>query len=168
MTERPKAPATVARAAERTRIAAILTAPEAEGRGALAQHFAFKTDLPVETAVEALAASPKEGTGGLAGAMAGRRSRARARRARTGAGAMSNPDLTAGAAIPADAAPARHPDYLLDRRGVERDYGIPVRTLELAGHRGTGPIVTRIGRRCYYRRADVETWIAARRDGRSE
>ena len=44
---------------ERERIAAILTAPEAEGREQLARHLALSTDLTPEGARAILAASPK-------------------------------------------------------------------------------------------------------------
>lgn len=46
--------------AERTRISAILTHAEAEGRSKLAQHLAFKTTQSVEDAAAMLAAAPKE------------------------------------------------------------------------------------------------------------
>ena len=55
--------------AERKRIAAILTAPQAEGRGTLAAHFAFATDMPAAAACAALSASPKSTAGTLAAAM---------------------------------------------------------------------------------------------------
>ncbi len=45
--------------AERTRVQAILTSAEAEGRGELAQHLAFSGDMPAEAAVALLAKSPK-------------------------------------------------------------------------------------------------------------
>jgi hypothetical protein len=44
--------------AERGRLAAILTAPEAKGREALSTHFAFATDMTAEAAIAALSASP--------------------------------------------------------------------------------------------------------------
>lgn len=56
------APATDSKADERARIAGILGADEAKGRGALANHLALNTDLSVEQARAALAASPKEST----------------------------------------------------------------------------------------------------------
>ncbi|CAD5274960.1 Protein C (fragment) [Bosea sp. 62] len=48
-----------ARAAERDRIKAIVTHPEAEGRAAMAQHLAFSTDLAADTAGGLLATAPK-------------------------------------------------------------------------------------------------------------
>jgi hypothetical protein len=45
--------------AERARCAAILTAPEAEGREDLAQQLALETDLPPETCIRILGAAPK-------------------------------------------------------------------------------------------------------------
>lgn len=58
-------------AAERARIGAILGSDEAKGREALANHLATKTDMTVDAAKAALAASPKEAkTGGLGAAMA--------------------------------------------------------------------------------------------------
>ncbi len=49
------------RTAERTRIAAILDGEKAQGRDALARHFAFKTDMDPEAAAAALDASPVTG-----------------------------------------------------------------------------------------------------------
>lgn len=46
-------------AAAQTRISAILGSDEAEGREDLAKHFAFKSDMPAEAAIAALAAAPK-------------------------------------------------------------------------------------------------------------
>lgn len=48
--------------AAKTRIQAILTAKEATGRGALANHLAFKTDMAAEDAVALLGVSAKEQT----------------------------------------------------------------------------------------------------------
>ena len=48
-----------ARTAERDRIKAIVTHPEAEGRAAMAQHLAFSTDLAADTAGGLLATAPK-------------------------------------------------------------------------------------------------------------
>lgn len=64
-------PEAAARGDERKRIAAILTAPEAEGRDALARHLAFSTDMSPKAAKAALAAAPLGGKGSLARAMAG-------------------------------------------------------------------------------------------------
>lgn len=82
------APVATALAAERRRIAAILTAPEAEGRDALARHFALSTGLAPKAARAALAAAPQGGKGSLARAMAG-----------------AQPKLVAGAADRAAGAP---------------------------------------------------------------
>lgn len=49
-----------ARTAERTRIAAILQAPEAKGRAGLAQALAFDSDMAPEAAVKLLAAAAQE------------------------------------------------------------------------------------------------------------
>lgn len=46
--------------AERTRISAILNAPESEGRGKMASHLAFETDMGSEAAVKLLKVSPSE------------------------------------------------------------------------------------------------------------
>lgn len=48
--------------AAKARIAAILTHPEAQGRGALANHLAFETDMSADAAGKLLAVSAKEGT----------------------------------------------------------------------------------------------------------
>lgn len=41
--------------------------------------------------------------------------------------------------------------------------GITYRTAEMEAHKGTGPRVTRIGRRAYYHLDDIEAWIEAQR-----
>lgn len=46
-------------AAMQTRIGAILGSEDAKGRETLAQHFAFKSDMPADAALAALAAAPK-------------------------------------------------------------------------------------------------------------
>ncbi len=46
--------------AERTRISAILNAPESEGRGTMANHLAFETDMGSEAAVKLLKVAPAE------------------------------------------------------------------------------------------------------------
>lgn len=51
--------AATARAAERERVKAITTHPEAEGRAALASHLAMETDLSPEAAAGILKAAPK-------------------------------------------------------------------------------------------------------------
>jgi len=48
--------------AERARISAILSSDEAKGRGDLAQHLAFTTDMQADAAKQLLAKSPKETT----------------------------------------------------------------------------------------------------------
>jgi len=45
--------------AERARIRAIISAPEAEGRIDQAQHLAFETDMAPDTAIAILATAPK-------------------------------------------------------------------------------------------------------------
>ena len=50
---------------------------------------------------------------------------------------------------------------LLDRAGVAREYGLNIRTLEGWALRGGGPPYVKLGRRCYYRREDLEAWFAA-------
>lgn len=50
--------------AERGRVKAILTASEAEGRGDLASHLAFDTDMPADAAVALLGKSPKAAAAG--------------------------------------------------------------------------------------------------------
>ncbi len=52
--------------AERARIKAIVGSPDAKGREGLAAHFAYDTELTVETADAALKASGKTATGSLA------------------------------------------------------------------------------------------------------
>lgn len=44
--------------AERTRAKGIMTSPEAKGREALAEHFAYETDMSVEAAIAALKLAP--------------------------------------------------------------------------------------------------------------
>ena len=49
---------------ERQRIAAILGAPEAKGRSALAQSLALETDLDAESAIKVLSSTPEQPKGG--------------------------------------------------------------------------------------------------------
>lgn len=73
-------------AAERARIQAIVTHAEADGRGKLAAHLAFSTDMSADAAGGLLAASPKES------ATAPARSDAEAYEAsRTGAEGLAQP-----------------------------------------------------------------------------
>lgn len=52
---------------------------------------------------------------------------------------------------------------LASRQEVADEYGLTVRYLELAAHRGEGPPMIRISRRMVrYRRDDIEAWLAAR------
>ena len=58
------------RAAERTRIAAVLDHDNANGRETLARHFLFNTDMTADQAIAALAVAPAaQAEGGLAAAM---------------------------------------------------------------------------------------------------
>ena len=52
--------------AERERIAAILAAPEAEGRADLARSLALETDLDVTSALRVLSSAPEQAMGGAA------------------------------------------------------------------------------------------------------
>ena len=56
-----------ARAAERARAQAILNAPEAEGRGVLANYLAFETEMEPQAALAVLAKAPAMATLGQAG-----------------------------------------------------------------------------------------------------
>jgi hypothetical protein len=52
------------------------------------------------------------------------------------------------------------PHYMATRDEVEEIFGYPTRrALELFAVNGGGPRVTRIGRRCFHRVSDVETWL---------
>ncbi len=58
----------------------------------------------------------------------------------------------------------RSPDYHLNRKEIEAEYGITARWLELAAVKGGGPIMTKISARMVrYRRADIEEWLASKR-----
>ena len=52
-------------------------------------------------------------------------------------------------------------DYLTPVQ-VEREYHLPVRTLERKRREGGGPRYVKAGRRVLYRRSDVEDWLDAR------
>lgn len=56
----PAAPGTAAATAERQRIAAITRSPHAEGKSALADHLAFRTNMDAESAVAILMAAQPE------------------------------------------------------------------------------------------------------------
>lgn len=52
---------------------------------------------------------------------------------------------------------------LLSRDEIEAEYAISRRWLELAAHRGDGPPMIKISRRCVrYRRSEFEAWLASR------
>ncbi len=51
-------------------------------------------------------------------------------------------------------------DFLLSRREVEERFGLSKRFLELAGLKGQGPRIVRLGRAVRYRVSDVRDWIA--------
>jgi hypothetical protein len=53
--------------------------------------------------------------------------------------------------------------HVLTRRDLATHYRIPVATWETWAIRGGGPPYHKVGRRCLYRREDVEAWFAARR-----
>lgn len=67
--------------------------------------------------------------------------------------------------------PAAQPDTgkpnpfnkLVDRAEYCRLRGISYRSAEMEAHKGTGPRVTRIGRKAYYHLDDIEAWIEAQR-----
>lgn len=53
---------------------------------------------------------------------------------------------------------------LASRQEVADEYGLTVRYLELAAHRGDGPPMVKISRRMVrYRRDDIEAWLAEHR-----
>lgn len=54
-------------------------------------------------------------------------------------------------------------DKLLTRQQYCDLHGISYRTAEIQAHRGTGPRVTRLGRRAYYHVDDIQAWIDAQR-----
>lgn len=54
---------------------------------------------------------------------------------------------------------------LLRRAEVEKQFGIPVRFLELAVTRGEGPPIVRLGRSVRYRVCDIHRWIEQRVEG---
>ena len=57
-------------------------------------------------------------------------------------------------------AKAPKPHFMATRDQVEEIFGFPTRrALELFAVNGGGPSIVRIGRRCYYRIADVEAWL---------
>lgn len=51
----------------------------------------------------------------------------------------------------------------IDRAEYARRAGITHRTAELQAHKGTGPRVTRIGRRAMYHLDDVQAWLNEQR-----
>jgi len=63
-------------------------------------------------------------------------------------------------AEPRNRSERRHPDELLGVSEMEAEYSWSAGTLYVWRHRGTGPPSTRLGRRVFWRRSDVEGWIA--------
>lgn len=55
------------------------------------------------------------------------------------------------------------PDYLLDERAVERKFGISRRMLQALRWRGGGPVFVKLGRRIFYKREDIESWLEVNR-----
>jgi len=54
----------------------------------------------------------------------------------------------------------REVGYMATRNEVEEMFGYPTRrALEIFATNGGGPKMTKIGRRCFYRIEDVETWL---------
>ena len=56
-------------------------------------------------------------------------------------------------------------DFLRDRE-LAQEFDCPPETLATWRHRGIGPPYTKIGRSVWYRRADVEAWLAAQQRGK--
>lgn len=54
----------------------------------------------------------------------------------------------------------KEPKDLLLIGDVEDEYGFPQATLYDWRHRGIGPASVRLGRRVYWRRSAIESWIA--------
>lgn len=95
-------------AAERERIRAIVTSAEAEGRRAVAEALAFRSDLPAPAAITALKAAPAAPAWGGAAALTDAQ-RARAEAALAGPRAKDAPGglvLADGASLPAGATAA--------------------------------------------------------------
>lgn len=60
-------------------------------------------------------------------------------------------------------APGDRSNELLSRDGIQSEYGLPRRWLELAALSGNGPPMIRISSRMVrYRRGDFEAWLASR------
>ncbi len=53
-----------------------------------------------------------------------------------------------------------HPQrLLLSRKQVESEFGIPAATLSKWSWEGAGPPFLKLGRRVFYRRAELEIWL---------
>ena len=52
---------------------------------------------------------------------------------------------------------------LIDQRGVENEYGVPVQTQNKLHDRGAFAARLRIGHKWYYRRSELESWLDAQR-----
>ena len=59
---------------------------------------------------------------------------------------------------------AKIEDGLHDLEWLSGLLGIPARTIYSWRQRGEGPPAYRVGKHLRYRRSDVETWLAGRRD----
>lgn len=52
-----------------------------------------------------------------------------------------------------------HLPTMIRRHEFCAEFGVPLQTAASWASRGTGPRVTKIGRACYYKRADLELWL---------
>ena len=52
-------------------------------------------------------------------------------------------------------------DFIRDRE-LAQELSLAPQTLAIWRHRGVGPAFTKIGRACWYKRADIEAWLATR------
>ena len=56
-------------------------------------------------------------------------------------------------------------DFIRDRE-LAQQLSLAPQTLAIWRHRGVGPAFTKIGRACWYKRTDVEAWLASQGRGK--
>jgi hypothetical protein len=78
---------------------------------------------------------------------------------------QSTPNINAISAgqYPESAAIPLNDERLISRVDTSNVFGLPIRFLEMKAVTGGGPVYYKIGRRVYYRVADVRRWIEAQR-----
>ena len=55
------------------------------------------------------------------------------------------------------------PDGRMDTESAAAYTGVSLKTMAILRTRGNGPVYCKLGKRCYYNKADLDAWINSRR-----